>query len=556
MSPSGEVVTCVVSPANPGEVLGTLSACMAVLLRFGIVYIIIAIMEQTLTGRSYEEFIRSVLSYRVESAPKGDRYEMSSDGLIGSVTSAMTRGTPPSVDLRSYQTGIKQQEYRGTCWAFAAVAALEAYYKRHHQLDLRLSEHYLVHIHHLHAAEDAYFLEDRAWGSQIIREMTAIPLPLEADCPYKTKNQLSQIRGSYSDENSALFSEANVPRRAYLNAKYRVLRWENVYRTVDLLELLFEKLDMGFEICADFTPMWKKNDGIYDYDQNAKPNVGHDMLIVGYDKRQSVSYNTRKGIFLLKNSWGGSDFTRVTFDFMEKCYKNGHIILEATAPDRNDFKRQRWLGIWNWNNDGWSGKAHIRCYKGPDLPKRDFFSRIFHFASFKMGTLYLDNGEVHEIDCDFHDDDRVILRTSNEFHLNMFTWEPMHAGGYGLWNGMRFGAFMSKQPIVNVHGKNFNVRKWEGRWRMNNDGWHGILTITNHDGSSFSAWYEPTNSDRRVLSVWGNPGQETWHIELYIQNTFDTTKFYLYYHTWTQNLFSGYTEWGGKDFGLFGVKEA
>ena len=59
---------------------------------------------------------------------------------------AMAQDLPASVSLAQYQTSIKDQGPRGTCWAFGGVAALEAAYKRKHSLELDLSEQYTFHM--------------------------------------------------------------------------------------------------------------------------------------------------------------------------------------------------------------------------------------------------------------------------------------------------------------------------------------------------------------------------------------------------------------------------
>ena len=528
-------------------------------------------------NRGFEEYYREVVSNRVDRLPPR-REPAPTSGPIGFCTSAMSPAPRP-VSLVHNQTRIKNQCDRNTCWVFAAVAALEAYYKREHGLNLSLSEQFLYHVFTTSEVLNDYYtysgypqetkcaLSDRLGSSAVIKFMEVIPLPLEQDCPYMTLAQIRQLSStryeidvsSQTDMDAVEWSEAYVPRKAYLNARYRVLESENVWsKDKDYrFTLICEKLKKGFEICADFKLKSIIRDGVFDYDSDWKnqPKVGrHAMLIVGYDLNEDI--------FLLKNSWGGSEFTRATTLFIRKCYKSGFVILNATHPDRNDFKRQRWLGIWNFNNDGWTGKAHIRRY---------FQMGVDYGKPFKMGTLYLDsNSQVRDLIAVFDDDDRVRLfqgeshvriRPGNTlpeftFAINMFTWEPMHAGGYGVWSGMSFGVFMSKSPIVCKYGNNFNVNKWIGRWWMNNDGWHGWLTIHNHNGQSISASYEPVNSGRTVLAVWGEPGREKWQIELFIKNEMDTTKFVLFFHTWTQNLFSGYTVWEGMKFGLFGVKQA
>jgi hypothetical protein len=56
---------------------------------------------------------------------------------------------PTSVDLSQYQTPVKHQFGRGTCTNFAAVAAIEAQYKRQYGLTLDLSEQWVTHLKHM-----------------------------------------------------------------------------------------------------------------------------------------------------------------------------------------------------------------------------------------------------------------------------------------------------------------------------------------------------------------------------------------------------------------------
>lgn len=54
----------------------------------------------------------------------------------------------PVVSLDQWQTPIRDQGNRGTCYAFAVCAAMEAAYRRQHNLgaDLDLSEQFAFHI--------------------------------------------------------------------------------------------------------------------------------------------------------------------------------------------------------------------------------------------------------------------------------------------------------------------------------------------------------------------------------------------------------------------------
>src|SRR5262249_51721077 len=72
------------------------------------------------------------------------------DRAIGLGKLLLPVGGPAPADgvftLAAYQTPFKTQNDRGTCWAFAGVAALEAAYRRKFGSVLDMSEEYTFHI--------------------------------------------------------------------------------------------------------------------------------------------------------------------------------------------------------------------------------------------------------------------------------------------------------------------------------------------------------------------------------------------------------------------------
>ena len=89
-------------------------------------------------------------------------------GIVPVLAPPATAATPDVVDLSGFQTGIRNQQDRGTCAGFAMVAAIEARYKRDHGLTLDLSEQYHWHTYKSTGVENngpfLYENQSSFWG--------------------------------------------------------------------------------------------------------------------------------------------------------------------------------------------------------------------------------------------------------------------------------------------------------------------------------------------------------------------------------------------------------
>jgi len=224
---------------------------------------------------------------------------------------------PAAVDLRSFQTPIKEQ-WGGTCVQFATTAAIEARYRRIYTGNLDLSERFgqlLQKMSHLteNLQPQALCRENQlgAWGggglSYQLQLFTRYRLPLESHLPYSdivdpnidwraSRCATGTNQNAMDDYN---LDPVNLPQVALENARFRAeaivfcpsgsIRDPAWYETAMAsgYEVIF-----GASLCGtDPSP----TNGIWDPGTGGSCG-GHAMLMVGYRQTDRV--------FIVKNSWG------------------------------------------------------------------------------------------------------------------------------------------------------------------------------------------------------------------------------------------------------------
>jgi hypothetical protein len=305
-----------------------------------------------------------------------------------------------SHSLAQYQTPIKNQGARGTCWAFAGVAALEAAYNRKYSLRLDLSEQYAFHM--AKAMELHTTLPDRSMApdnntsllgfqgsSDIIKHLSRYAVPEERFAPYMSDEQMKQLQaklkvGDIINHPSKIgfdtfeFNEEHIPMAARWNARYRVTDYawvSNPKSTSELEQALLE----NHEVVIDLKLRWRLNPktNVFEYDPNVE-GVGHVVLVIGYDRNAQV--------FIVKNSGGEADFIRVSYDCIVKNIGGAYYIKDVADPNAVQ-KRARYLGFWDFdqvqNNVRLKGKLVIRRFINPRSPND---------ITTKLGSLYPDDG--------------------------------------------------------------------------------------------------------------------------------------------------------------------
>jgi C1A family cysteine protease len=312
-----------------------------------------------------------------------------------------SRAVPPAVhSLTAHQTPFRNQGGRGTCWAFAGIAALEAAYKRKYGVGLDLSEHYIFHMSKCMELYGDYMTNSvrhennsSNWGFQgnsgIIELMSRVAIPEERFAPYLDDPQMNELKrnlpgaGDLSWESTQEqldvfeYDERHIPLEARHRAKYKVKSWGVIGNlSIDRME---QVLANNCEIVIDVDAYkWRYNASTdnLEFDPNGAGGGGHVVLIVGYDRNQQV--------FFVKNSWNENRFLRITYDYIRRVsaqWYTGHYITDVEDINMPPQMKAKWIGRWNMDHDGWRGQLVIRRFTNFRVGEND---------PTKLGNYYRD----------------------------------------------------------------------------------------------------------------------------------------------------------------------
>lgn len=460
--------------------------------------------------------------------------------------------------LAQYQTGFKRQWNRGTCYAFAGVAALEAFLNRRDGVARDLSEHYLFHMHQvtyldpLAAAppvETGHSLVDFRGNSAILEDMIRFALPSESDVPYLDKAQLRAVRdaipeaarGSLAGDDFATqealdafeYSEGNVPLAGRLRASYAVTEYATLPSVQpDVLE---QTLRAGHEIVVDVP--------------------GHCMLLIGYDRPNRT--------WLFKNSWGEN--TWVTRSYDNSGIGSGTYIVDASPPQSAPQLHPCWVGRWNMDHDGWRGTLVIRRFTNRrDGPGHAYYD--LDGKPTKLGDYYGAAGrrEVHGY---FRNHGRTMVfhlapdevrrppgtLEGQEFEAHILTEDLVNAAGQTTWNGTPYGLFLTRGELPSAKSVPFQPADWLGRWAFNHNGRRGVLEILNVGPDGVKATYAAAGGE--ADPIYARLDELAAHM---LHARLDSPKqdqwFALYHHTREAGVLSGVAAWAGEAWGVQGIK--
>jgi len=342
--------------------------------------------------------------------------------LALSATFLSARDLPPRVDLRQWQTPVRNQGAQGSCFIHANVAAMEAAYKRLGYGDLDLSEEFSYYM------GPALWLKTKAYNEQGHRtsQMRVPPLPeRETGLPFfdfaPESGHLDSNRGSFPVLNLPIPTEREFPQDA---SRYEVPfsredpQWNRqrvvnnhllesrrmprtglnapLYYQIEKITFLPREdatraaaieavLARGLEVVWDFKMQGDISGPVWHFaEPKNEQGPGHRMLIVGYDRTDPSNPH-----FLVKNSWGLED-TRIGYDFL--AYGEWASYLESVRPPR-PMPELRWIGRWEVEFGQMPGQLDL--YHAPSLFQQFFDAdgekneRGEALVDRRLGTLFV-----------------------------------------------------------------------------------------------------------------------------------------------------------------------
>jgi hypothetical protein len=336
--------------------------------------------------------------------------------------------------LAQWQSAFKLQNDRGTCWAFAGAAALEAAYRRKYNMLIDVSEEYIFHMGKAFAlnrdsagnvvqpVENNSSLTGFQGSGDIAKKISENAIPVEDTAPYLQNQQalldILPVLGysgvsalnTQEDYDAIEFCEQHIPLLARVNARYRATGWGSLGNSPSITALENTILSDHEVICDVY---------------HKTPNIGgHVLLLIGFDRNRQV--------FLAKNHWGENKFIEIAYNNDPQWrIDSGWYITDVVDPT---FVQSEacWLGNWRAETPGGSFRIILRR-------SEDFANPG---AATRLGTAYLSDGP-HDVNGSF---------SKGGSHVRMYIAPTTAHVPPGTSSGWQIDADLNIADIYNAAG--------------------------------------------------------------------------------------------------------
>lgn len=329
--------------------------------------------------------------------------------------------------LAQWQSPFKVQNDRGTCWAFAGAAALEAAYRRKFNMVIDVSEEYVFHMGKSFALnqparpiENNTSLTGFQGSGDIVKKLTENAAPPEEAAPYiQTQQNLLNILPVFGLPNQQAvdtqeefdaveFCEQHIPLLARVNARYRATGWKSLGGKPSV-QALENTLLAEHEVVCDVTT----------------PGGGHVLVLIGFDRNRKV--------FFAKNSWGENRFIEIQYANDPNWTIDSGWYIEDVVDPTFVQNEACWLGNWWVNGAGSSFRMLLRRSENFNAPG----------TATKLGTAYFADG-AHDVNGFFLD---------NGSRIRLFIAPTTAAVPPGTLSGMEIDARLDFSDIYNLAGR-------------------------------------------------------------------------------------------------------
>jgi hypothetical protein len=351
--------------------------------------------------------------------------------IVAQGAAAITAPVDGVFTLAQWQSPFKQQNNRGTCWAFAGAAALEAAYRRKYNIAIDVSEEYVFHMGKSFAlnrdpqqavltpVENNSSLTGFQGSGDIVQKLTENAAVPEGAAPYiQTQEDLVallpvlglpnvQALTTQEQYDAIEFCEQHIPLVARVNARYRATSWKSLGANPSV-QALENTLLAEHEVVCDVTT----------------PAGGHVLLLIGFDRNRKV--------FFAKNHWGENRFIEIQYANDPDWTIDSGWYLEDVVDPTFVQNEACWLGNW-WVHVGMDSFRMIlrrsEDFAAPGTPT-------------KLGTAYFANGG-HDVNGHFLDNGR---------RIQLFIAPTTTPVPPGTLSGWAFEAQLDFNDIYNISG--------------------------------------------------------------------------------------------------------